>query len=438
MRLTTIDRLTLPRGHVSSFAVRLDEQRRPLPISFDQRRHVSLGDRPASWMSLAIRLPDGTPREATRDRIAQAWLAVVRRHGTLATVFSREADGSLRLDAAGIRGGEWCEHPVDDPARPQDTVRRVFDEACSPFQRPSHRLCLVEPDDGSAPVIVIASDHAHVDIWSLAVAARDLVDALAALASGAQPQFSAAAAFAEHTAALESAPPAPRDVHDRWARIMDAGGGALPRFPLPLGDLDQPQPAIVEVRDVADAAGLARMSERAAERGATLTTLALGVLVDVSQRLAGLPLRAVFPVHSRTEDRWRDSMGWYITNAVIECADPEPASCGAALTAALSLGSYPLAPILAPYLTAHGGMPEPPGMFALSWLDTRRLPVRLEPEWQAKWVSAVMKVNGVMIWFLVNDGIHLRCRYPDTPEARANVGRWLDDIEAGLRALAQT
>jgi len=41
-----------------------------------------------------------------------------------------------------------------------------------------------------------------------------------------------------------------------------------------------------------------------------------------------------------------------------------------------------------------------------------------------------------MIWFLVNRaGLHLRCRYPDTPEARANVGGWLDAVEQGLREL---
>ncbi len=73
-------------------------------------------------------------------------------------------------------------------------------------------------------------------------------------------------------------------------------------------------------------------------------------------------------------------------------------------------------------------------MFAVSWLDTRRLPVHLDPALELQYVSARIRTDGVMVWFVVNrDGLHLRCRYPDTPEARANVGRWLDGVERGLR-----
>ena len=50
-------------------------------------------------------------------------------------------------------------------------------------------------------------------------------------------------------------------------------------------------------------------------------------------------------------------------------------------------------------------------------------------------MSAVIRTDGVMIWFVVDgSGMHLRCRYPDTPEARASVGGWLDAVEAGIRA----
>ena len=41
--------------------------------------------------------------------------------------------------------------------------------------------------------------------------------------------------------------------------------------------------------------------------------------------LAGTPLRTVFPVHSRHEDRWHDSVGWFITNSVLESEDVDPA-----------------------------------------------------------------------------------------------------------------
>ena len=105
----------------------------------------------------------------------------------------------------------------------------------------------------------------------------------------------------------------------------------------------------------------------------------------------------------------------------------------AAVEEATRLGSWPLAPILEPY----GELPAPPGMFAISWLDTRRLPVPTSHASELRYVSAAIRTDGVMIWFAVDEsGLHLRCRYPDTPEARTNVGRWLDAVESGLRELA--
>ncbi len=67
-------------------------------------------------------------------------------------------------------------------------------------------------------------------------------------------------------------------------------------------------------------------------------------------------------------------------------------------------------------------------MFALSWLDLRRLPVRIDDVGlQAQYVSAAIRTDGVMLWFILDGtGAHLRCRYPDTDEARDGVGRWLD------------
>jgi hypothetical protein len=58
----------------------------------------------------------------------------------------------------------------------------------------------------------------------------------------------------------------------------------------------------------------------------------------------------VFPVHSRYEERWHDSVGWFVTNAVLESADPDPdtAACAAVVREAIRLGSWPLAQIMAP------------------------------------------------------------------------------------------
>ena len=78
------------------------------------------------------------------------------------------------------------------------------------------------------------------------------------------------AAFSDHTAVLAATPPAPPEVAQRWAAILGASGGAMPVFPLPLGDVAVPPPAVVEVRDVLDA------DEVRALPGGSPTTAACG------------------------------------------------------------------------------------------------------------------------------------------------------------------
>ncbi|NHI20593.1 condensation domain-containing protein [Phycicoccus endophyticus] len=435
MRLTNVAQMSLPPGRVRSLALApTGPPGRRLPVSFDQGRHVGEGDRPGSWMAVAVRLSG----PADEDALAEAWQAVVQRHGTLRTAFSRTGDGDLRLHEVTLGAGTWSEHPVDGHAT-REVLRDVLDTACRSCAVPSHRLCLVVPDadaEDPRPALVIAADHAHVDMWSLVVLVRDLLACLEDVRAGTGPvgaSLPAAPAFAEHTAALEARPAAPGQVRRRWADILEAEGGLMPLFPLPLGDVSSARPEVVEVRDVLDAEEVGTLSQRAHEAGLRTIALAVSALTSATREVAHRPLRAVFPVHSRYEGRWHDACGWFITNAVIESFDPDPAACASAVKEALGLGSWPLAPILAPW----GGMPQAPGMFAVSWLDTRRLPVRIDPALELQYVSARIRTDGVMVWFVVNDsGLHLRCRYPDTPQARENVGAWLDAVERALRVAA--
>ena len=210
---------------------------------------------------------------------------------------------------------------------------------------------------------------------------------------------------------------------------MAAGGGEMPVFPLPLGDISVPRDEVVEVHHVLDAAGVERLAAHARSAGERMLALAVAEMTLALQERGAAGLRAVFPVHSRTGDTWHDSVGWFITNSVLECSSDDPLECGRRISEAIALGNHPLEPILRPW----GGMPHTPGMFALSWLDHRRLPVDIDPALEPQHVSARIRTTGVMVWFVVNDtGLHMRCRYPDTPQARVGVGGWLRAVGAGL------
>lgn len=426
MRLTNVTHLRLPFGRLWGYDVTASAPGRRLPVSFDQRLHVGAGDRPGSWMALSFRLPTPIRREA----IAEAWLAVISRHGTLRTAFVPGADGDPALHEIDIRPGGWVEHRIAPGQAVNDAVRDVLDAACAPYQQPSHRLCLLETAAGLT--VVIAADHAHVDMWSMLVIARDL---LSALKTSGSPSTGQPPAFVEHTRALLNRGSAPDHVRHRWADIIGDSGGVMPRFPLPLG-APEPQRERVEVRDVFDVDDGAAFAAQAREDGVSTLALAVVAMTAVTRELAGTPLRAVFPVHSRYDDTWHDSVGWFITNSVLESAVAEPRAAAAAVKEAVQLGSWPLADVLAPW----GGMPVAPGMFAISWLDLRRLPVRIDSVGlDAQYVSANIHTDGVMLWFILDEsGLHLRCRYPDTGEARANVGAWLDLLVARLQADARS
>lgn len=427
MRLTNVSHVRLPFGRLMGYDVTVSRPGRPLPVSFDQRRHVRGGDRAGSWMALSFRLRELVPREM----LERAWLTVIARHGTLRSVFERGDDGEPTLREVEIGPGAWVEHPIGPGQAVNEAVREVLDRSCAPYDRPSHRMCVLETADG--PTIVIGADHSHVDMWSMLVIARDFLEALGAARAGRDPELPHAPAFAEHTRALQDRPRAPEQVHRRWREVMEAGAGLMPVFPLPLGEAGQ-QPERVEVRDVFDVAKSSAFAAAAHEAGVSTLSLAVSAMTAVTLELSGAPLRAIFPVHSRYDEAWHDAVGWFITNSVLESADADPEACAAAVKEAVHLGSWPLAEILAPW----GGMPESPAMFAISWLDLRRLPVRIDArDLEAQYVGAAIRTDGVMLWFIFDEsGLHLRCRYPDTPEARLGVGGWLDLLVRRLRSLA--
>lgn len=417
MRLTNVAQLRLPFGKLIGYSPTVTAARESLPASFDQRRHVRGGQRPGSWMALSFKLSHQVPR---RD-LEAAWLAVIARHGTLRSAFHLSDDGEPQLDSIDVGPGQWVEHTIAPGQAVNDAVRDVLDEACAPLQAPSHRLCVVETAAG--PSIILAADHAHVDMWSMLILVRDLLAALQAIDDGGRPELPPAPPFAAHTRAFQEMEDVPSEVRERWHDVLTASGGGMPQFPLALG-AEGAQPERVEVRDVFDIETSAAFSFHAREENVSTLALAVSIMTSVTRELAGAPLRAVFPVHSRYEQAWHDSVGWFITNAVLESTDAEPRASAAAVREAIRLGSWPLDDILRPW----GGMPQTPGMFAISWLDLRRLPVRIDARrLDAHYVGASIKTDDVMLWFILDDsGLHLRCRYPDTTEARANVGAWLD------------
>lgn len=453
LHLTNITHALLPEGAVASCSLVVEHVTPPLrapsdraaysrpgtdlPVSFDQRMHVGAGPRPGTWMAVAFELSE----PVTRQVLGAAWLRVIQRHHTLRTVFERRAHQSgsdpLRLyEVAEPLSVVWKEHSTEQHGT-RATLNRVLDQGCSPMARPAHRLCVVTPANAEEPVtVVLAADHSHLDAWSLPLLAHDFLQAVKDVSLPAPPPpVASAAAFVEHTRALATREPAPEMVQQRWQQILADGHGTMPIFPLPLGQLEPAPPETVSTRAVLDVAELAVLESRAEQMGHRLFTLVVCAMTRATLTTSGAPLRAVLPVHSRTEPKWQDAVGWFITNSVLDSPDPDPSACRAAVREALKLGSHALEPIMRPY----GGMPVPLGMFMISYLDYRRLPAALPGELNPQHISASAPTTGVQVWFVVNhSGLQLRARYPQTAVAAESVDRWLSAVMDGLRSMAAT
>ena len=141
MRLSNVAHLRLPFGRLLGYDVTARRTDRPLPVSFDQQRHVSAGERPGSWMAICFTLP----APVARQRLSAAWLAVVARHGTLRSGFSVGPDGQPLLEEIEVTPGEWVEHPIATGQAVNDAVRDVLDASCTPFATP----CLLYTSDAA-------------------------------------------------------------------------------------------------------------------------------------------------------------------------------------------------------------------------------------------------------------------------------------------------
>ena len=213
-------------------------------------------------MAIAFTLPTVVERE----RLSAAWLAVIARHAALRSVFVQEDGcdgvdpGDFSLEEVAISAGGWVEHDVAPGQAMNEALKRVLDERCTPFSAPSHRLCAIETV--SDTTVIIGVDHSHTDMWSMLVILRDLLAAMGESAGEGVPQLAEVPAFAEHTASMRGRRPAPEEIRHRWAEVLAASGGVMPRFPLSLG---APGPHVerVEVRDVLDVDDAAAFSAQA-------------------------------------------------------------------------------------------------------------------------------------------------------------------------------
>jgi len=445
MQVTTADLWAPAPGTLLTWEVTAAGAGTPVPLTLNQRNHLAGAavGAPTVWLAAAFDV-DG-PVDAYA--LGRAWRAFVGRHS------------SLQVESA-LRGGTpaayrhdpgtlaWAVTEAGRPRTVEETrvrLHELLDERCRPFGYPAFLPAAISRPDRST--IVLAMDHLHCDAYSLTVVVDEVAELYAAYAGGHdRPALPRAGCFVTSAEREHDHPVRVWHDDDRlrgWHDFLRARAFELPTFPLPLGvSPGERRPQATVVRRVADASVTERVSERARTQGASTYAATLAVLAAALHESGGPErLDVLVPVGTRDDAADRRAVGWFTTTVPLSVAadvsDAGLAAAGAAVRAGVRLGEVPLDQVLdslpAPLVQTRADV------FMVSWLDYRHLPgaARMR-ERAAHHVSAATLADDLQLWLSrTDDGIAVRARFPETPEARQTVGDLLDRLGARLHEVAE-
>ncbi|WP_216208308.1 condensation domain-containing protein [Amycolatopsis aidingensis] len=426
----------------------------PSPPSYVQERHIrralaneESGTVQSPWLATVFDLPGSLDIGAMGAAI-EKW---IRRHPTLLTWFRVAGDGlqrhavpaeSLSLHATEV--GEFT-----DPVAIREHLLDRFDERTNPLRWPPFVFGAILRDESST--VYFAVDHSHSDGYSIILVFDELRRLYQAELDGTEAELPEVGSYVdfcqlerERAARITANSPA---VH-RWLEFWLAGGGQPPRFPLDLGvATNGSYPAVPFEIDLFDAAEAEVFASTCKELGGGFSAGLLAAIGVTNRELAGQDgYRGLAVVHTRDEPRWAATQGWFINLVPVQF--PVGDSFGEvigqaqrAFSAARELAGVSVHRVAEVVSEGLNTGADPRAVLPMvSYIDTRVAPG--SPDFE----QADCRVLGgpgdghdVPIW--VNRlwrRTYLKASYPDTPQAHANVPRYLEHLREVLRAIVRT
>jgi mycolipenoyl-CoA---2-(long-chain-fatty acyl)-trehalose mycolipenoyltransferase / long-chain-acyl-CoA---trehalose acyltransferase len=330
--------------------------------------------------------------------------------------------------------------------RGEDVVRCLderFDEACDPLTWPPYLFVTVARHDGFT--VYLAFDHSMVDGYSITHIPAEIHEIYAAVLSGGAADLVDAGSYvdfseieynsAEHLHAGDAAVVS-------WQKFVDANGGGLPDFPLELGVAPGEMPVQVGVCDwLLESEDADAFDAACKAAGGSFMAGVLAVAALVAYEQGGEPVyRTVVPFHTRCEQRWQHSLGWYIGLAPVEIATAEARDFAelldmaqAAARAAKAIAQVPFGKVC----TLLDTVVRPLTVF--SYMDGRMLPgADRWGDWRAHAFGKVSVGDEAYVW--VNrtvNGLYMTCRYPSTDVAHASMAEYVEQTRSALLAIAR-
>ncbi|MCQ4118118.1 condensation domain-containing protein [Rhodococcus tibetensis] len=448
MHVTSIDRYDIEPGTLTEWTLLPTAKtiKSDIPPSYNQRFHLDTarahGFGRSVWMAGSLDLPGTLDRSAVR----RTFEIFIRRHDALWTGFDVRPTRIERLivppDAVALRESD----PVhfDDPVSLRAHLCTKFTVECDPLTFPAFLFATVERPTSST--VIAAFDHTIVDGLSLVIALRELrqiYELITSTPAKDDAQIGRAlgdpGSFMAYCEAEAGDPPA-EDGDPRiraWSRFYEHCGGTAPRFPLDLGvEPGRPARQASDVRRLLDGPGAALLEEQCLRAGGTMFTGVLSAIGTALRREGGplhLPLQ--FPLHTRHDHRWKDSIGWLTATAPIVVPVAAHGSFESTLTgthasfrSALTLKGLSMEQVRRG--VGEGYRRSRTDLFMVSYIDYRKVtcPDELRAM-NAHHISNVTVCDDAQFWVSrTEDGVSLRSRYPDTATAHSAIARFLDQL----------
>ncbi|MCZ4518842.1 condensation domain-containing protein [Rhodococcus ruber] len=459
MEYTELADYPLPAGRLTEWVPRVDDDRWASDsrgLSFTHQDHCERSA-PGSWIGTVFEIHRRYDVDAVRATI----VAYMGRHEAFRTKVSRdEESGSWQRYTAPTDAVQVIDRAHTEPRTETQVFSHLhswFGETVSPTAWPHFVLATIEPDDasralsngpGESFLLAFAADHSVMDAYSQIYAINEIDRLYAQALEGTDPELPEVGSYVDFSQSeRELGDTLTRD-HSavrKWQDFLAVENGRFPGFPLPVAverasttDGPAAQSSISSWLLTADQSDAVNAACRAA--GYNMQAGILAALALTNARLSGrTSLRTVMPMHTRDEQKWAASVGWYVGILPMEIQLDSARTFGEALEAAAAAGSANKGLARMPYskiaqILESTEIPR----FVVSYIDLRFLPDAAQ--WQARKGRALRSNCHAddEVYFWVNrtlEGLNISARFPSSDVASTNVHRFITEFVAVLTAV---
>ncbi|BDH58736.1 condensation domain-containing protein [Tsukamurella sp. PLM1] len=410
--------------------------------------HSSAVVRPGEWIGGVWQIAENLDPDVLR-RALNRWFA---RHEAFRSLISRTDDGTLVRTTTPPESIDFTAQPVGElhtSLRVYQHLKNYFDATITPSRWPHCVLATVDDPGRPGFTVVFGADHSVMDAYTQVLAISELTSLYRAELAGRPAELPPSGSFLDFCSLererfehIDFEHPAVRT----WLDYLAADDGDSPRFGLPLTEHpDRPNLRVFQSSlslQLLDAERTAAFDAACKAAGGKAGNGVVGAFARAEAALTGREhVRFVMPMHTRSEERWATSAGWFVGLMPVDVALPA--------TSALSelLGSVAdalrrhrdVVPIPYPHLSSiienrtGRGLPAP--RYVLSYVDVRYVPGA--DAW-AEQNAAVLRSectagDELYIWISrSHTGLFFSARFPSNPVASANVFRLIAALREKL------